>query len=63
MSSPEPNSSFSNDSSNLLAVELRIKPLPKLRADGVAPGRVEGDVLPALVDERAGRAGEEPAVA
>eukprot|EP00965_Chrysotila_dentata_P058048 1924627-Pleurochrysis_carterae.AAC.4 len=42
----------------LLAVELRVEPLPRLRADGVALGRVEGDVLRALVDERARRRGE-----
>eukprot|EP00965_Chrysotila_dentata_P094967 3140487-Pleurochrysis_carterae.AAC.1 len=29
----------------LLAVELRIEPLPNLRADGVPLGGVEGDVL------------------
>eukprot|EP00965_Chrysotila_dentata_P258694 6213313-Pleurochrysis_carterae.AAC.1 len=29
----------------LLAVGLRVEPLPKFRADSVAFGRVEGDIL------------------
>eukprot|EP00965_Chrysotila_dentata_P171655 5665065-Pleurochrysis_carterae.AAC.1 len=32
--------------------------MPKLRADGVPLGGAEGDLLRALVDERAGRRGE-----
>eukprot|EP00965_Chrysotila_dentata_P074325 2454804-Pleurochrysis_carterae.AAC.1 len=39
-------------------MELRIKPLPKLCADGVALGGVVGDVLRALVGERTERRGE-----
>eukprot|EP00965_Chrysotila_dentata_P027692 920735-Pleurochrysis_carterae.AAC.1 len=52
MCSTEPSSSVSKNSS-LLAVELRVEPLPELCADGVALGGVEGDVLQALVNERA----------
>eukprot|EP00965_Chrysotila_dentata_P014265 472367-Pleurochrysis_carterae.AAC.1 len=44
----------------LLAVDLRVEPLPELRTDGVALGRVEGDVLRAVVDERARRKENQP---